>query len=77
MHCGITLNHGACFLYKETQVELNPIMLKSATGKFIIETIEEFLEHTDITKVPENSVNKLLFIIQEYERVKSNQIKNL
>ena len=58
-------------------MELNPIMLKSATGKFIIHTIEEFLKHTDITRVPEITVNKLLYIVQEFEKVKSQQIKNI
>ena len=56
---------------------LNPIMLKSQTGQFIVDTLEEFLRHTDITTVPENCVNKLLFILQETEKAKKNLIKTI
>tara|TARA_Y100000401_G_scaffold106634_1_gene100313 strand:+ start:327 stop:503 length:177 start_codon:yes stop_codon:yes gene_type:complete len=58
-------------------MKLNPIMIKSETGQFIINTMEEFLQHTDITHVPTETVNKVLYLIQESNRIKEGQVKSL
>ena len=56
---------------------LNPIMLKSQTGQFIVDTLEEFLRHTDITNVPSDCVDKITFILKENKQAKDNLIKSL